>query len=379
MKRISIYVLSYVSALIASVIGLIFNAKWSENIVFISLLAMFALLPIVLFAYNIFSAKRFVNKINRSKVADMNAFLVSHREDAEKTAKVKLKELQRIRQLTTVYTIFIAVLAIAIAVLGGVLMKFDASLYTLCLVYSGLVFSSVYTRVRKKRQLVLSEAAVSISKNDYPLIYSLARKAADCVGSRDEIMILLTWNCSASITKDQKRSFLQIGVVLLHILSEEELYAILLHEFAHVSDDNRASFREEQYNVWLSEESGGRDRLSAFLSNLYLMLSTKYTFNHMIYQYASSVVDELHADQAMAKYGDASIAVSALLKTHYDTMYFWESCVKNEASIYEAEELKADYLTNRIATFQKAIAERSAFWNELVGKEILANTLPTQP
>lgn len=379
MKKISLYILSYISALFASIIGLIFNSKWASNTVLIVVLVLLTILPIFLFVFNIFSAKRFVNKIKRSKVADMNAFLVSHRDDAENTVKRKLKELRRTRHLTTIYMFFIVSLAIASSVLGGILIVFESSLYVLCLLYSGLLFYSVYTRIHRKKQITLSETAVAISKNDYPLIYDLARKAADRVGSTDEILILLNWNCSASIIKDKKRSILQLGVILLHTLSEEELYNILLHEFAHVSDDNRKAFRESQYHTCLCEESEGYNKLSVFLSKLYLIFAIKYAFNYMFYDYASSVVNELYADQTMAKHGDPKVAVSALLKTHYDTMYFWESCVKNEPSLYEPEELKADYLTNRISDFKKAISERSEYWNELVSKEILANnaTHPT--
>ena len=302
----------------------------------------------------------------------MNAFLVSHRDDAEKTTKEKLKQLQRIRRLTTVYTFFVAVLAVAIAVLGGVLILFNYYLYILCLLYSGLLFSSVYARIRKKRPLNLSENAVYISKKDYPLIYSLARKAADSVGYKNEIIILPESDCSAGIIRDEKRAFVNLGVILLNVLSEEELYAILLHEFAHIAN-NDADFREQQYHAWLCEESGGFNKLSAFLSNLYLYLERKYGFNYMIYIYASSVINELTADKAMANYSTPKIAVSALLKSRYYNLYFWESCVKNEDSIYKSERLDADYITNKIESFKKAIAERSSFWNDLVDREILAN------
>jgi len=379
MRKYGLYILSYLSALLTSVIGLLFHTKWPENPATLAVFITLSVLPILLLALNIVSAKRFMNKINRSKVAELNAFLTSHRDDAENTAKQKLKEIRGIRYLTAIYTLFIAVLAIAAAVLGGILIVFGSSFYVLCLIYSGLLFYSVYARIHMKKRIVLGEAAVSVSIDDYPFLYGLARKAADRVGSTDEILILLTWNCSASIIKDHKRSILQLGVLLLHTLSEEELYNILLHEFAHVSDDNRKAIHEAQYHAWLCEDGGGHDKLSAFLSKLYLGLATKYAFNYMIYDYASSVVNELRADQAMAKHGDPKVAVSALLKTHYDKMYFWESCVKNETSLYEPEELKADYLTNRISDFKKAISERSEYWNELVSKEILANnaTHPT--
>ena len=373
-KKISLYLLSYISALLASLIGVALGAQLTKSIAAMALLCLLALLPIFLYVYNIVSTNRFTNTLRNYKVAEMNAFLVSHRDNAEETAKRKLKELQRIRRLTTAYTLLISASAVGIALLGGAMIWSETSLYTACLIASGIVFSAVFGRIRKKRPLTLTDDAIVLSPADYPLVYALARKAADTVGSKEEIVILLNWNCSASIVKDQNRSLLQIGSVLLNILSEQELYAILLHEFSHVCDAHRASYREAQYNRWLCEESGGNNKLSFFLSKLYLKLSTKYVFAYSIYQYASSVVTELEADRAMAECGDAKIAVSALLKTHYDTMYFWESCVKNEPSIFESEELKADYLTNRIKAFKEAIAERSAFWNELVGKEIIANS-----
>ncbi len=192
MKKIGLYVSSYFSALAASVIGLVFNAKWSESPMVIAVFAVLSVLPLFLLAINVLSAKRFRSKMAGFNVADMNAFLVSHRDDAENTARQKLKELRGIRNLTAVYTLFIALSAIASAVLGGILMVFGSAFYTVCLLYSGLIFYSVYSRIRRKKQLVLNETAVTVSKNDYPLIYGLARKAADCVGSTDDILILLS-------------------------------------------------------------------------------------------------------------------------------------------------------------------------------------------
>ena len=372
MKKIGLYILSYLSAIIASVIGLIFKPSWSSNAIVIAVLVALSVCPILLLITNIILSKRFVDKTNRSKVSDMNAFLVSHRNDAEKTAKEKLKELKRARLFAALYTLLIAILAVASATLGGVLAEFHPYAYTLCLIYSGLLFLSIYTRIRKKDILVLDKNSIVISEKDYPLVHALARKAADSVGYKGDIVILLTWDCSASIFKDQKKSFLQLGVILLNVLSEDELYSILLHEFAHIAN-NEDAFREQLYRKWIEEGGLGFDIISSVLSNIYVYFYVKYSFNYMIYKYASSVIDELKADSAMAKYSDKKIAVSALLKTHYSSMYSWESAVKNDRSIYESEELVADYLTNRISTFKQAILERHEFWNGLVSKEIIAN------
>ena len=87
MKKIGLYILSYLSALFSSIIGLVFSSKWASNTALIIVLVLLAILPIFLLIFNVLSVKRFMNKINRSKVADLNSFLVSHRNNAEKTAK----------------------------------------------------------------------------------------------------------------------------------------------------------------------------------------------------------------------------------------------------------------------------------------------------
>ncbi len=364
---------TYILTLILSFFIMLAGINMPNSPILLISLAVISLLPLIALALNYFLSMRFMKKIKSMKIAEGNAFLLSHRDDAEKTAAEKLKQLRRIRHATYVYTAFLFVAAAAIALLGGVMgLEFPPAI-VICIVYAWLVMASAALQIHIRKKIDLTKDVAVLSPEEYPLIYALARKAADAVGSKDEIVILPNWDFSASIIRDKGRYLLRIGVILLHVLSEEELYSIMLHEFAHVREDKNKHFREEQYQDWLSTEGGGVDRLSAFLANFYLHFGAKYLFNYMIYRYACSVVYELEADRAMAEHGDAGIAVSALLKTHYDTMFYWESCVNEEPNIYENEELQADYLTCRIALFKDAIEKRNADWNVLVQKEILAN------
>lgn len=365
--------ISYILTLIISFFITVAGINLPNSPVLLIVLSVIAAMPLIMLALNFILSMRFIKKLKSMKVAEGNAFLLSHRDDAEKTTAEKLKQLRRIRHTTTLYTALMLFAAAAIALLGGVLgLEFPPAI-VICVIYAWLVMASAVMRIHVRKRIDIPKDVAVLSSEEYPLIYSMARKAADVVGSKDEIVILPTWDFSASIIRDKNRYLLRIGVILLHVLSEQELYSIMLHEFAHVTDDKKAHFKEEQYQDWLSSEGGGVDRLSAFLANFYLYFGAKYLFNYMIYRYACSVVYELQADRAMAEHGDAKIAVSALLKTHYDTMYYWESCVKDEENIHEPEQLQADYLTKRIALFKKAIAERSEDWNALVTKEILAN------
>lgn len=374
MKRKLLFPASWLLAIVISVVGLFFKKTWITNTALIVAFIVASALPILFFVLNIISSKMIVKKFNSLNVAETNKFLVSHRDDAEKTAKEKLKELQHIRFMTGLYSFVIFVLAIVISVFGGVMVGVSTSLYTILTAYSAILFFVIFSRINKKIPIVLTDDAQFISKNDYPLINSLARKAADSVGCNEQIIILPNWGFTASIIKDQKKAYLQIGVMLLHILTEEELYAILLHEFAHITKENDPALRETQYNRWLTEDGGITNALTSALSHLYMYFITKYFFTYMIYRYSSAVVEELRADKIMAEHSNKKIAVSALLKCHYDSMYSWELGVNDEASVLEDEELKPNYLTNKIEAFKKAMNEKSEFWNELVTKEIISNS-----
>ena len=379
MKRIGRYIASYGSALLVSLFGIVLGMTLPSTTSLKLTLAIFALCPLVLLLLNLLLAKRYVNRINQTKVADMHGYMLRHRNEAEETSAKMLKKIQRLRHWTTVYSLIVWLLAACAAVLGGMLYLVQTWLFWLCLLYSGTVFYAVYSRIFKEERIVLNDDTVYLSKEDYPTVHSLASRAAKQLSCREEIVIVLPFNCTASIVKDKDRYLLQIGVILLHILSEEELYAIFLHEFSHVSDSRRAAIRETKYHAAISNQSAYHTRWLSFVVNLFVFLDIRYLFDFMVYQYATSVVKETEADRDMARYGNVEAAASALLKLEYDTRYFWESGVRNESPIYESESPEPNYLTAMITRFKQAIAERHSDWDAMVSREILANnaTHPT--
>ena len=188
MKRKLLFVVSWIFAVLISVVGLFFEKTWITNTALIVTFIVASALPILFFVLNIISSKMIVKKFNSLNVAETNKFLVSHRDDAEKTAKEKLKELQHIRFITGLYSFVIFVLAIVISVFGGVMVGVSTSLYTVLTCYSAILFFVIFSRINKKIPIVLTDDAQFISKNDYPLINSLARKAADSVGCNEQII-----------------------------------------------------------------------------------------------------------------------------------------------------------------------------------------------
>ena len=379
MKKIRKYIAPYLTALLISLHGIVLDLTIGKRTAIVAVLVIASLLPIFLLVANILLTKRYVKRINQAKVADMNRYLLRHREEAEETTVKGLKKLQRIRKTTALYAIFVWLCGGGIAVLGGMLYSVATALHLLFLFYAGTVFCAVYDRFHVEKRIEPDKNWIQLAPNDYPTLYSLARRAADELGCREDIMILLSTDCNARILKDKGRYLLELGIVLLHIISDDELYCILLHEFSHVSQKHRASMREARYFTSFSNRAETHTGMDSFLAQLFLFFDIRYSFRYSVYRYATSVVHESDADRDMARLGTPETAASALLKLQYDNLYFWENGVRDEPSIFASETLSANYLTDKIATFRDAVESRHEDWNALVDREILANnaTHPT--
>jgi hypothetical protein len=323
-----------------------------------------AVCPILLLISQLIFAKQYQTRLNKTKVADGRNYMLRHREEAQKDSAFMLKKLGRIRAILDAYAVLLWLLAGATAVLGGALYSEKTIIFTPLALYSMGIFWVAYSRIRRYKRIVLDEDTVYLTEEDYPTIHRLARRAAEANGCKGEIVICLISDCNASILKDKDRYVLTVGVVLLHVYSEEELYCTFLHEFAHVSDACLPYMREDRYADWVGVQD----------PNLFFRgFSVYYVFHYLVFKYAGSVVRETEADRAMVTHGDPRVAVSALLKLWYDEIYQWEKDGKESFSEFEAEEMEPHLLHRRIQMFQSAIAERHRDWNSMAKMEIVAN------
>ena len=373
MERKGRYALSIISAVAFVILGIVASSVILGNVAIIISLSVAAACPIIIYVVNLILGKCYINKINKSKVDDMHNYMLRHRQEAENTAQIKLALLKRIRCVGSIIAVFVWVCAVCASLIFGALLKSFEWFSLFCLAYCALVFYAAYGRVYRKKRIILGEGDIPLLSHKYPKLYKLARRAADTLGCEDEICILLTFDSSASIAKDKNRYLVILGTVLLDILSEEELYCVFLHEFSHVHSECRESTKATDYNEWLRTKDADGDKLG-FIENLFLYTDVCYSFNYMVYNYATSVVNELEADRTALKYGNPKAAVSALVKTKYYDMYLWEEEWSNRRSILESEELAADYLKNLLEDFKKKLEDRREFWRDLLEKEILSHS-----
>ena len=366
------YIAAYGSASVISLIGFAIGLFY-QNIIIITVLAVASALPIFLFLGNFILAKRYSAKIRGAKVAEVNRYMIQHRADAEKNAPLLLRKLQKMRRSAAIYAVILWILGACQALLGGMLytVSGNVSLYIGALI-SGTIFYVVYSRIPKDEPLVLDDNTNVLRRDEYPIIYGTVSRAAKTLGCQGDITVIISFDCNAMILREKDKYYLQLGAILLNILSEEELYCICLHEFSHCSDKNEEKSYENQYSAWLNSDKG-LSPIMSFFSNFFIFFDVRYVFNYLMHKYTASVVEETKADLDMAKYGTPEIAASALLKIDYDNRFRWEDDGKDFKSIYESEKPSSDFLKKYLARFKSAIADRHEDWNEMLMREILPN------
>lgn len=371
-RGLMLLVYSYLLALATMIIGISIGKKLNDSyhIYLKWTLAICSIIPILLIPMNILLKKLYVKKFERKKIGELQQYIVSHRDFAEKTSEQKLSFVKHWKHLTDAYSVIFSVFAIGIAFCAGILFDTDYSV-PLCFV-SAFFFLCTISRYRFSIPMVLfEEDKTYVTSDEYPRLYSLAKKAADTLQCSGEIKIAFLSNCNAGIAKIGSVYSVQLGVILLSVISEEELYNILLHEFSHMASYNNHSIKEGIYNNWICN-GGNPHFLSGVTSLFFGYFDIVYYLQYNLYLYASSILNETAADQAMARYGNIDMATSSLLKLKYYDLFMWEKGTYDEKCLYAPEELEKKFLSNEIDSFKKAIKLRANDWNNMVDVEILS-------
>ena len=313
--------------------------------------------------------KLYVRRFANKSVAQIQTFMLSHRERAEETASEKLAYLKKLKTITDLYAVLFGILGAVCSFAPEAATSEDLS--SAFLLYPVFLFLCAFSRIRfRTLEIFFDEDDSCISDEDYPTLFALAKKAARKQGCDEKIKIILAPNYGAGIAKESGMYCVSLGVMLLNILSEQELYQILLHEFAHVTKENIDGMRERRYGSWL--ENGNSHFLSTLTTKMYAFTDCVYALQFSLYLYAASIQLETEADRAMALHGDAKIAASALTKLKYRDLYEWELGTRDDESAYMSETPDPTILKKDIDDFISEIEKRKEFWDTLIDKEIIS-------
>ena len=332
-------------------------------------------IPVFFLVINIILMKLYMRKYNDMTVAESMDFLLAHREHADQTAAKKLKLLKSIRYYCKIYAATLGIFGAAVGFLSGVIgwiAAIPTAVYAFYLLLCA--FSNIEFRVPES---FFNDMDSSIKQKDYPELFSMARDAADKLGCKKKIRIVLSPEYYISTTQSKEDYCLFIGAPILNHWNREELYAAFLHEFGHLMDENRADWAERYYVVRLSH------RTPHFFGNLtwpmYCWLDSVYSVQFNLYSHATALKIEQFSDSVMSRFCDVRAAASSLIKFHFYRLYEWGKYSQDSTPLYTPEEPNLDFERERFEDFLAAIEKNKEFWLSLIPKEIISRnaTHPT--
>lgn len=351
---------------------LLHGVAWRAEKLLVALLVVSFVFPVLFLSVNLILRKKYFEKLKKMKLKDGQEYLYSHREFARQKSEELLEQLRRIRFRSDWYAACLGMSGACTAFCGGALAGNGAAV--LIGIYAAYCCTFGFSRIRFSIKTLLSDFGKKyISFLHYPTVYALAKKAAAALGCRGKIKIFLNPGVNAGVADMDGVISLDLGAILLDMLSDEELYAVLLHEFAHLKGESDAAAAERRFYVWLCEDRN-ENALYALTPYMFAFLDALYLLNYELYAYTVSILKENEADSAIARYGNAEKGASGLAKLGFFELYEWEKGGYDEPPAFQEENAPEDCLKRYVKAFRERLGIRREEWLKIELDEILSRS-----
>ena len=221
-----------------------------------------------------------------------------------------------------------------------------------------LPFERTSSDEQKMRRLTL------IEKDKAPFLYALAQQAAEATSCRKPFLLFLETTMEHTFAVGENNGVMEILVspVYLALLTQKEIYAVLLHEFAHIVHKDPKTSRRL---IGITQRFSKLPLFYSFSHTLLNMESDAYL------TYASPLL-EAEADKVSAqKY--AQTAIDAFAKSAFLLECFRFPCRELNYELYASETPVTDYFERYIA-----YADNFLHTHEDTLRPILMRTLPSR-
>ena len=368
-RSVLLLIIPYVLALTTILLGVIYGRSLDRTLT-TTLFWICAVLPVVLGVASVLLRNSYIGSFAQKSVAQMQEFILSHREQAEKTAAEKLRLLGKVRKLTGCYAAVFVLLAFGCGFCGGALVGTNTAVQLLITYWSGILYLCALTRLHLPTPaVVLEDDPFMALQEEYPKLFAIAKEASKSQGWDGKIAIRFASDCNAGVRMEGDICCLYVGVTLLNMLTEEELLSVFCHEFFHMLREEETDSTEIRHKEWLGR--GGNAHYFRGLTDLpYAFPDAFYNLTFDLYRYADAIAEETAADQAMIALTDGKTAASALVKIKYHELYEWEFGTWDCPCAYLDEHPDTAYLQKLLTDVKARMQLQMPLWNDLIHREI---------
>ena len=302
-------------------------------------------------------------KYNKLNIAEGNKMLLDRKSDIAQDLQSATERLEKAAKVGKIYISLITALMLVFIFFLGALANAAGGLF----IFPILIIISVITRFFGALiDVPKPEKKEILDKKDYPELYAIAQRARDEAELEGDIGITTDNSFNAAITKIGNQYYLLLGCSLVNHISRDELYNILLHEFAHHSEKYTPKSPHGFFNRFINYESVPLPLGDFFISYPMLLYFEEY----IIYTALANEYIEKMADSITVTKGDPRAFASAIAKCNLHSQYERLLYQYQEKALFETEEPQTDIAEQYMRGFRRALEENQEIWLDMFEREI---------
>lgn len=363
-KKIAAIVFSYLIA-IALIIGMWVLGYYTYNGKYLHWILLGVSLAVMLtcFIANIVLTAKFSKKYNDMSMKQLYEMSKQWQKEIESNYLSEQRKVDKLITLANVYLIFLIVIqCVFFYALGCTKADFGAgiigvSIFTL----APLFFSLMLPAVTEEQK------SAFISEKQFPMLYETARRAFKTTNCTGQLQLAYSTE-GIAINKVGNKITVFLHPSIVRLLTQDELYNVLIHEFAHdVNVDTRRAmryFKAEQ--KWEASDGVGYSSLfTAFLQQ-------KISFAIAKYRAFSSRYHEIKADELVSKLGNAQHYTNANAKSEMYKLYNQNGNFVMNYEIFASDNPPEDWYTKDVECFFTAKEKSEPQWRQQMAVELPA-------
>ena len=306
-------------------------------------------------------------KYGKMRVRDLYDFVDDIRTKAQNNIVGERKKTVRMVVLVHFYLALLFVLICLCAFASGKADFGEAS--TILLLLYTYLLAGIFDILLAPIADDTAHLGVELTRNEFPLMHETASRAAAAVGYNGKIKLFMT-ESNISVSMNRGAACVAIGYKEAALFTSGELYAVMLHEFAHVvnADVGRAKRLGRIESRW---DSDSPNTVTSLVRLLWFSCFSQFVcFNIELYAFFSSIVKEHKADELVRRLdGDGSFA-DALAKTEMIAKYSKVPVPEIEYYFFQSEIPPQNYATLDYNTYLKYCEKYGELWRDEIKKEI---------
>ena len=325
-------------------------------------------IPLLLIVATVVLSKVYLERIQAQNIPSKNTFYITHLDEARQVADEKQKKLLRMHRGQMLYGLLLAVFGFGLAFSAGVYTN-RGSLW--CYASAFLYLAALSCIPFYRGETLHFENMAFIKEKDYPQLFALTKDAVEKSGCEGEVRISLLPDFELAVSFDHDVIYVHLGVVMLSVMSEEELQVMMVHELVRIQKTEEGAALVHQHALW--RKGGGTDNPFHVLTKLFLQLyEVRFAYEYMLYSCAAAALDGIASGREVSKHFDRRIVASALVKLQYHTLFKWSQGAQDKPSEYAPKEPGTDMVSRAVDDFKVAIAENADRWDQFITGEIMA-------